>query len=89
MNLGHAHETRFWNLLGVFSKFSDEHPHQFYRRVLPTGSSYKIISNTRLKLNMIDMLFFRKAFLPQKNVSIVQWDYLYCVFGLKYTTHIP
>ena len=26
MNLGHAHETRFWYLLGVFSKFSDEHP---------------------------------------------------------------
>jgi len=76
MNLGHAHKTRFWYLLGVFSKFADEHPHHFYRRVPPAppppGSSYKIISNTRLKLNMINMLFFRKAFLPPKNVSIVQ-----------------
>ena len=72
MNLGHAHKTRFWNLFGVFSKFSDHHPHHFYRRVLPLGSSYKIISNTRLKLNMINILFFRKAFLPQKYVSIVQ-----------------
>ena len=26
MNLGHAHKTKFWYLLGVFSKFSDEHP---------------------------------------------------------------
>ena len=35
MNLGHAHKTRFWYLLGVpvFSKFSDEHP-RLYHRVL-------------------------------------------------------
>ena len=26
MNLGHTHKTRFWYLLGVFSKFSYEHP---------------------------------------------------------------
>ena len=25
MNLGHTHKTRFWYLLGVFSKFCDEH----------------------------------------------------------------
>ena len=25
MNLGHTHKTRFWYLLGVFSKFYDEH----------------------------------------------------------------
>ena len=39
MNLGHAHETRFWYLLGVFSKFSDEHPLDFCRGVPlpPTG----------------------------------------------------
>ena len=30
MNFGHAHKTRFWYLLGEFSKFSDEH---FYRGV--------------------------------------------------------
>ena len=26
MNLGHGHKTRFWYLLWVLSKFSDEHP---------------------------------------------------------------
>ena len=36
MNLGHAHETRFWYLLGVLSKFSDQHLRPFYRRILPT-----------------------------------------------------
>ena len=30
MNLRHAHKTRFWYHLGVFSKFSDEHPRYFY-----------------------------------------------------------
>ena len=35
MNLGHAHKTRFWYLLEVFSKFSDEHPRHFYRGVPP------------------------------------------------------
>ena len=28
MNLGQAHKTRFWYLLGVFSKFFDEQPRQ-------------------------------------------------------------
>ena len=32
MNLGHAHKTRFWYLLGVFS---DEHPRHSYRGVSP------------------------------------------------------
>ena len=35
MNLGHAHKTRFWYLLGVFSKFSNEHPRLLYRGVPP------------------------------------------------------
>ena len=30
MNLRHAHKTRFWYHLGVFSKFFDDHPRQFY-----------------------------------------------------------
>ena len=29
MNLGHTHKTRFWYPLGLFSKFSDEHPRHF------------------------------------------------------------
>ena len=33
INLGHAHKIRFWYLLGVFSKFPDEHP----RGVPPGG----------------------------------------------------
>ena len=38
MNLGHAHKTRFWYLLGVLSKISDEHPRHFYRGVPPQAS---------------------------------------------------
>ena len=35
MNLGHAHKTRFWYLLGVFSKFSAEQPCHFYGQYPP------------------------------------------------------
>ena len=35
MNLGHAYKTRFWYLLGVFSKFSNGHPRLLYRGVPP------------------------------------------------------
>ena len=35
MNLGHAHKTRFWYLLELFSKFSDEHPRHFYKESTP------------------------------------------------------
>ena len=35
MNLGHPHKTRFWYLLGVFSKFSDKHTRHLCRRVPP------------------------------------------------------
>ena len=37
MNLGHSHETKFWYLKRVFSKFSDEHPRHFYRGVSQGG----------------------------------------------------
>ena len=33
--MGQAHKTRFWYRLGVFSKFSDEHPRHLYRGVPP------------------------------------------------------
>ena len=35
MNLGHAHKTRFWYLLELFSKCFDEHPCHFHRGVPP------------------------------------------------------
>ena len=35
MNLEHA-----WYILGVFLKFSHEHPCHFYRGVLPPGNSF-------------------------------------------------
>ena len=38
MNLRHAHKTRFWYLLELFSKFSDEHPRHFIRGVPPPPS---------------------------------------------------
>ena len=34
--MAHAHKIRFWYLLGVFSKFPDEHPPHIYRGV-PLG----------------------------------------------------
>ena len=44
MNLGHAHKTRFLYLLGLLSKFSDEHPRPLYRRVaLPPGSKSTVL----------------------------------------------
>ena len=35
VNLGHAHKTRLWYLLGVFSKFSAEQPRHFYGQYPP------------------------------------------------------
>ena len=35
MNLGHAHKRRFWYLLGVLTKFSDEHSVTFIREYPP------------------------------------------------------
>ena len=40
MNFGHAHKTRFWYLLEVFSKFSEEHSGHFYRGVPPFAGPY-------------------------------------------------
>ena len=40
MNLGHAHKTRFWYLLGVFSKFPDKHLRHFYKGVTPLGDLF-------------------------------------------------
>ena len=37
INLAHSHKIRFWYLLGVFSKFPDEHPPHIYRGVPPGG----------------------------------------------------
>ena len=52
MNLGHAHKTRFWYLLGVVSKFSNEHLRHFYRGV-PPGirarlRSYYLVNNLNI-----------------------------------------
>ena len=48
MNLGHAHITRLWYLLEVFSKFSDEHPRHFYRGVPP---GYRLVPIEGVSLN--------------------------------------
>ena len=39
--MGHAYKTRFWYLVGVFSKVSDEHPRNFYRGVTSPGGAYR------------------------------------------------
>ena len=49
MNLGQAHKARFWCTFLVFSKFSDEHSHHFYRGVHPVCHHY---SNTGLPLRL-------------------------------------
>ena len=45
MNLGHTHKTKFWYLLGLFSKFSDEHPCHFIGEyppgTMPVDSKFK------------------------------------------------
>ena len=41
MNLGHAHKTRFWYLLGVFSKIYDKQPRHFYRGLHPPPPGIK------------------------------------------------
>ena len=41
MNLGQVHKTRFWYLLGVSSKFSDEHPLHFDRGVAPRAKNWQ------------------------------------------------
>ena len=46
MKLGQAHKTRFWYRLGVFSKFSDEHPRHLYKGV-PPGVKAPPPHNTR------------------------------------------
>ena len=46
MNLRQAHDTRFCHLLGLFSKFSDEHPRHFYTGVTPLGD---LSGNKQLK----------------------------------------
>ena len=57
MNLGNAHETRFWYLLGVFSKFSDRYPRHFYRGV-PRGvsySNYKAVAYDLVKQQIVEV----------------------------------
>ena len=49
MNLGQAHKARFLCTFLVFSKFSDEHSHHFYRGVHPVCHHY---SNTGLPLRL-------------------------------------
>ena len=47
MNLGHAYKTRFWYLLGVFLKFSDEQPGTFNRGVPPPPRALLFRPNLR------------------------------------------
>ena len=45
-----AHKTKFWYLLGVFSKFSDGHPRHFHRGV-PLSLSPPPPSPSRVRVN--------------------------------------
>ena len=37
IHLSHAHQTRFWYILGCFSKIADEHLRHFYMGVRTPG----------------------------------------------------
>lgn len=53
INLGHAHKTKFWYLLGVFSKFSDEHPVTFIEEYHPPenfNSWWSVVTTENLDL---------------------------------------
>ena len=56
MNVGQAHKTRFWYLLGVFSKFFDEQHHHFnFIGEYPQGTVHYIMPKgnpTRLYQNL-------------------------------------
>ena len=53
--MGHALKTRFWyGLLGMFSKFSDEHPRHFYRGVpLPPAKGAANVLSHPYGLNVV------------------------------------
>ena len=61
MNLGHAHKTRFWYLLGVLSKFSNEHPRPFYRRVPPPPHGVEVYRLIKLLGSLSNSVFERKT----------------------------
>ena len=66
MSLGHANKKKkkFWYLLGMFSKFSDEHPHHFYRGVPPPPplgeknlkTQQLILVYAEVKLKLLDLI---------------------------------
>ena len=61
MNLGHAHKTKFWYLLGVLSKFSDKHPRPFYRRVPPPPPQVEAYRLIKLLGSLSSSVFERRT----------------------------
>ena len=59
--MGHAHKTRFWYLLGVLSKFSDEHPRPFYRKVPPPGGGGEVYRLIKLLGSLSSSVFERRT----------------------------
>ena len=79
MNLGHAHKTRFWYLLGVVSKFSKEHLRHFYRGV-PPGirarlRSYYLVNNLNIP---------RHTNLSPSRTSLLLTTCAFRVMGISY-----
>ena len=59
--MGHAHETRFWYLLGVLSKFSDKHLRPFYRRILPPPPQVEAYCLIKLLGSLSSSVFERRT----------------------------
>ena len=59
MNLGHAHKTRFWYLLGPFSKFSDEHPGYFNNSQVHPKTPKKAVRWIVPYLQLVNLLFIQ------------------------------
>ena len=73
MNLGHAHKTRFWYLLGVFWKISDKHPCHFYRGLHhhpppphPGGKKTTFIMTGQQRCTL-----YKRPDLPERNLYII------------------
>ena len=76
MNSSHAHKARFWYLLGVIFKSSDDHPRHFYMGGLPgcrCGYLIDIFRITKIKMNrnisFLPQYFRDMTFIPVDSIT--------------------
>lgn len=77
-DLGHAHLTRFWYLLGALFKISDKHPCHFHRGVPPGSLSQDLNRLTRGILHVLppkreNKISTRKICMYRKVYIVPKW----------------